>query len=84
MPELRHGDHCGKARTIRQNRRKLNLKAGSQVLLRVDDEGIQIETRDQVLSRIQQRLCAHIPADRLLSEELIHDRRLEAAREEQP
>lgn len=63
-------------------RRKLNLQPGSEVLLQVDDTGIRIGTRGQMVSRIQDRLRRYVPTDRLLSEELIQERRAEAAREE--
>lgn len=63
-------------------RRKLNLHPGSEVLLQVDDTGIRIGTREQMVSRTQDRLRRYVPTDRLLSEELIQERRAEAAREE--
>jgi len=63
-------------------RRKLNLKEGSTVLLRVDETGIQLGTRDQVLARIHDRLRHYIPKGRMLSEELIAERRAEAKREQ--
>lgn len=62
-------------------RRKLNLKEGAEVLLRVDETGIQMGTREQALTRIHQRLRRYVPEDRVLSEELIQERRSEAQRE---
>ena len=65
-------------------RRQLKLTAGTEVLLRVDDTGIQMSTREQSLARIRAELRRYIPADgRLLSEELIEERRAEAERENQ-
>ncbi len=62
-------------------RRKLNLRAGDEIILRVDETGIKLCTRDQALARISHRLHEVIPADRLLSEELIQERRADAERE---
>jgi AbrB family looped-hinge helix DNA binding protein len=65
-------------------RRQFNLKEGTEVILRVDDTGIQMSTREQALTRIRAELRRYIPADgRLLSEELIAERRAEAEKENQ-
>jgi len=61
-------------------RRQLNLKEGNEVLLRIDDTGIQMSTREQALARIQKRLRRYIPENRVLSEELIEERRAEVER----
>jgi AbrB family looped-hinge helix DNA binding protein len=63
-------------------RRRLNLEEGNEVLLRIDGTGIQMGTRQQALDRIQKRLRQYIPEDRVLSEELIEERRAEADRED--
>ena len=62
-------------------RRKLNLQQGSEVLLRVDEAGIQIGTREQALASIHERLRRYIPEGRILSQELIDERRAEAEKE---
>jgi len=62
-------------------RRKLHLKAGSELLVSLDETGLHFGTRDQALARVRRRLRKYIPADRLLSEELLRERRQEAARE---
>ena len=64
-------------------RRQLDLKEGTEVLLRVDEAGIHLGTRDQALARIHKRLRQYIPEGRVLSEELIQERRIEAEREDQ-
>ena len=64
-------------------RRQLNLKEGTEVILRVSETGIQMGTREQALARIRKRLRRYIPEGRLLSEELIQERRAEALLEEQ-
>jgi bifunctional DNA-binding transcriptional regulator/antitoxin component of YhaV-PrlF toxin-antitoxin module len=65
-------------------RRILNIHDGdSDLLLRIDEakQSITIETRDQALARIRTRLARYIPEGTMLSEELLADRREEAARE---
>lgn len=62
-------------------RKRLNLKAGSSLLLRIDQTGLEISTREQALTRIRERLRKYIPADRNLSEELLYERREEASGE---
>ena len=64
-------------------RRQLNLKEGTEVILRVDETGIRIDTREQALARIRKRLRRYIPEGSCLSEELIQERRAEAERENQ-
>lgn len=63
-------------------RRKLNLNEGSEVLLRLDDAGLQIGTREQALDRVVARLRKYIPEGRNLSQELLEERRQEAIRED--
>ena len=62
-------------------RRQLNLQEGSEVLLRVDETGIQLSTRQQALARVNERLRRYIPKGRVLSEELIQERRAEAKKD---
>jgi AbrB family looped-hinge helix DNA binding protein len=62
-------------------RRQLGLKEGTEMILRVDETGIQMGTREQALARIHERLRRYIPEGRILSEELIQERRAEAERE---
>jgi AbrB family looped-hinge helix DNA binding protein len=64
-------------------RRQFDLKEGTEVILRVSETGIQMGTREQALTRIRKRLRRYIPEGRLLSEELIQERRAEALREDQ-
>ena len=62
-------------------RKKLHLAPGSELILRVDGNGIRLGTREQALARVHQRLRKYIPEGRVLSQELLDDRRREAARE---
>ena len=64
-------------------RRRFDLKEGTEVILRVDEDGIQMGTREQALARIRKELRRYIPEGSCLSEELIQERRAEAERENQ-
>jgi AbrB family looped-hinge helix DNA binding protein len=64
-------------------RRRFDIKEGTQVILRVDEDGIQVRTREQALARIRKELRRYIPEGSCLSEELIQERRAEAERENQ-
>jgi bifunctional DNA-binding transcriptional regulator/antitoxin component of YhaV-PrlF toxin-antitoxin module len=62
-------------------RRILNIRDGdSDLLLNVDEvnKSATLETRDQALDRIRQRLRKYIAPGSMLSEELLADRRTEA------
>jgi hypothetical protein len=59
----------------------LNLAEGDQLLFRIDDEGrAEVTTTGQAVRSIV-GLYAHVAADRSLADELIAERREEAARE---
>jgi len=62
-------------------RKRLRLKPGTEVLLNVDDTGLSVGTREQALIRIRRRLRKYIPEGSSVSQELLDDRRAEAARE---
>ena len=64
-------------------RRQFGLKEGTEMILRVDEDGIRLGTREQALDRVYARLRHYIPEGRILSEELIQERRAEAERENQ-
>ena len=64
-------------------RREHKLVEGeSEVLLNVDDTGIKITTRKQALDRIRAEIRRHLPAGISLADELLADRRREAAEED--
>ena len=62
-------------------RKRLHIKKGSEVILTVDDRGVQVGTREQALEEIRRELRKYIPRNRILSQELLTARRREAARE---
>lgn len=61
-------------------RRELGLEAGKELVGRVEDGRLVLETRANLLRGLQDRF-AHLPAGTSLSAELIADRRREATRD---
>nr|VFJ55920.1 MAG: looped-hinge helix DNA binding domain-containing protein, AbrB family [Candidatus Kentron sp. FW]VFJ65576.1 MAG: looped-hinge helix DNA binding domain-containing protein, AbrB family [Candidatus Kentron sp. FW] len=61
-------------------RKTLNLHQGDRLVARQEGESLVLERREAVIKRLQ-GLFAHIPRDVSLVDELIADRRKEAARE---
>ena len=62
-------------------RQKLGLSPGDTVLLSVEGYVLKIEPQRARIRRIQQSMRQFLPPDRVLSDELIADRREEARRE---
>jgi AbrB family looped-hinge helix DNA binding protein len=62
-------------------RQRLNIKAGDVLLLRVEGDVMVLEPQQARVRRVQESLRQRIPASRVLSDELIADRREEANRE---
>ena len=63
-------------------RRELGMKAGEPVVLRVEDGELRISTVEAALERARRILARYIPPEIDLTQELIDDRRREAARED--
>jgi AbrB family looped-hinge helix DNA binding protein len=62
-------------------RKRLALKSGEELVLTLDDDGaMRLTTRRQRLNKVQCMFAA-IQPHRILSEQLIRERRLEARRE---
>jgi AbrB family looped-hinge helix DNA binding protein len=57
-------------------RKQLHFEPNSEIVGRIEDGRLILESRTNVLRRLQDRL-AHLPKDLMLSEELIADRREE-------
>lgn len=62
-------------------RKAMGLKGGEVLTIRLDDEGLHIQSRAQAIKRAQAVVRRYVSADRSLSDELIAERRLEARRE---
>jgi AbrB family looped-hinge helix DNA binding protein len=61
-------------------RRLLGLKAGDSLIAHTENGRLVIETREQILARLQS-LFEHVPPEVSLADELIEERREEARRE---
>ena len=59
-------------------RRELGLQPGDEVAIYVDDDRLVVETDASLLKKLQ-GLFAHIPRERILSDELVAERHAEAA-----
>lgn len=62
-------------------RRALGVQEGDELLVRLEGQELRLYTRAEAIRQAQARLRQHIPAGRSLSEELVTERRVEAARE---
>ena len=62
-------------------RRALGLRAGDEVILRLEDGEVRILTRARAIRSAQSLVRRYIPAGRSLSDELIAERRSESANE---
>lgn len=63
-------------------RRALGLDDGDALLMEIDGEELRIRPVLSAIQRVQERLKPFRDPDRLMSDELIADRRAEVAREE--
>ena len=61
-------------------RKKLGLKPGDEVSLLLENGEIRVIGQRQAVERAQKMVRQYIPQDRLLSDELIQERREEASR----
>jgi AbrB family looped-hinge helix DNA binding protein len=61
-------------------RKALGLKPGDEVLLSLEDGEIRVVSTRQAVARAQALVRRYVPEGRSLSEELIKERREEAAR----
>lgn len=62
-------------------RKELGIEPGDEVIMRLENGEIHVTTVEQAVRRAQQLLRQFIPPGRMLSDELIAERRAEAARE---
>lgn len=62
-------------------RKALGLQPGQEVLLRKTDTGLELTTFEMAVKQFQDRVAKMVPPGVSLVEELIEERRAEAARE---
>jgi AbrB family looped-hinge helix DNA binding protein len=61
-------------------RRRLGIKPGQKMVAKVEEGRLVLETKEQIMARLQSRY-AHVPKSVSLADELIAERRLESKRE---
>ena len=64
-------------------RRALGLEGAGRVILRLDQQGIHITTREHALQRVRELMAPYVQEGSDVVGELIEERRAEAAKEEE-
>lgn len=62
-------------------RKALGVNVGDELVLTMEGNELRAISRMEALRRLQDEIERYIPGDRLLSEDLLAERRAEAARE---
>lgn len=62
-------------------RREMGIAPGDTLIVELDEGELRVRSLSSAIRRVQERMRELNPEGRLLSEELIADRRAEAARE---
>ena len=74
-------DRHGRVVIPAEYRRALGLREGDAVVIQLDDGALRILTRAQAIRRAQEIVAKYVSPERSLVDELIAERRAEAARE---
>lgn len=74
-------DQVGRVVIPVELRKQLGIQTGDEVILEADERGIHIYTRLQALREAQDYFCSLAPADLIMSDELIRQRREEVERD---
>ncbi len=64
-------------------REAMKMEPGGHVAMYLDENGLHLVTRHFTREQLRREIAAHVPEGVSLADELIADRRAEAAREEQ-
>lgn len=62
-------------------RKALDIKAGDELVFRIEDDELRVTSLRQAIRRAQRLVRKYVPEGVSLSDELIRDRRAEAERE---
>jgi AbrB family looped-hinge helix DNA binding protein len=82
MPQVRARlDQGGRVVIPADYRRALGLHPGEEVILRLEDGEVRMLSLSSAIRRAQELVRRHVAAGRSLSDELVAERRAEAARE---
>ncbi len=74
-------DSNGRVALPAEYRRQLGLETGDRVVVELDDCEIRIVSQREAIRRVQELVAQYVSPDRSLADELIAERRAEAARE---
>ncbi|MCY3657325.1 MAG: AbrB/MazE/SpoVT family DNA-binding domain-containing protein [Chloroflexi bacterium] len=74
-------DKNGRVFIPAEYRKELGLNPGDAVVIKLLDGELQIVSHAEALRRVRELIARYVPADRSLADELIAERRAEAARE---
>ena len=74
-------DAAGRVVIPAELRRRWNVDKGDTLLLTEDASGVRLQTMDEVIRQIQEHFSQLIPPGVSLVDELLADRRAEAARD---
>lgn len=74
-------DSVGRVLIPANTRQRLGIEQGDEVLIEADDEGVRITTAKQALKQAQAYFSGMAKSGESVVDELIRDRREEAARE---
>ena len=74
-------DRHGRVVIPAEYRRALGLREGDAVVIQLDDGALRILTRAEAIKRAQEIVAKYVSPERSLVDELIAERRAEAARE---
>jgi AbrB family looped-hinge helix DNA binding protein len=74
-------DPAGRVLVPAAVRARHNIRPGDTLVVRSHDDGVELRTYEQVVREAQDYFRALAPDGRLLSQELIEERRREAAKE---
>jgi bifunctional DNA-binding transcriptional regulator/antitoxin component of YhaV-PrlF toxin-antitoxin module len=74
----------GRVNIPAEHQRVLGFSEGDEVIVGIEGRALRIESRDEAVRRVQQKVRERFGEGRSLSEELIAERREEARTEELP
>ncbi len=80
--EMAHMSENGRIVIPAAYRKAMGLKGGEALIIRLDEDGLHIQSRAQAIKRAQAIIRRYVPEGVSLVDELIAERRREAKREE--
>lgn len=72
-------DQMGRIVVPASFRRALGIEPGARLVLRLDDQGLHVQSASQALAKAQELVRRYVPAGHSLADELISDRQRESS-----